>query len=140
MRIRFALPAAVLAATTLTACISASPAAVDAHFTPWQGAQMDELIKAWGMPPNTREIAGKHYAEFIRKELKSSPTFSIGIGGFNGGGGSSVGGSVGTTVAGGDKLNTCTVQVEHDAEGRILAVVWQGDTDICVDKFPARVR
>jgi len=141
MQIRFTLPAALLVATALTACVSASPTKVDEHFAPWQGAQMDELIKAWGVPPNSREVAGKHYAEFVRKELKSSPTFSIGIGGFNGGGGgSSVGGSVGTTVAGGDKLNTCTVQVEHDTEGRILAVIWQGETDICVDQFPARVR
>ncbi len=140
MRIRFALPFAALTATALTACISASPAKVDEHFLPWQGAQMDEIIKAWGVPPATKEVAGKQYAEWIRKDLSSKPAFSIGIGGFNGGGGSSVGGSVGTTVGGGDKLNTCTVQVEHDAEGRILAVMWQGDTDICVDKFPARVR
>lgn len=113
------------------ACISASPAKVDEHFAVWRASYIDQLIQRWGVPQQQKEINEKLYAEWTRTKVSSKPAFSIGVGGFGG----NVGGSVGTTVGGKDQLNACTVQVEYDASGLITDLRWNGDTDICVDKF-----
>jgi len=136
MRAIIAVTVIAASLLSLPGCISASPEKVDGHFLAWQSAQVDELIQAWGVPQQSREIAGKHYAEWTKQEIASKPTFSIGLGGFGG----NVGGSVGTTMGGGQKHNFCSVQAEHDADGRVSAIRWSGDTDICVDSFAARVR
>lgn len=134
---RHVVTMSVFAATlALTGCASAPPAEVDAHFLAWQSAQIDELIQAWGVPQQSREVAGKHYAEWTKQDVSSSPRFSIGLGGFGG----NVGGGVGTSFGGGDKHDFCSVQAEHDADGRVYVIRWTGDTDICLEQFAARKR
>lgn len=118
----------------LGACASVPPAQVDAHFAGWQSAQINELIQAWGVPQQSREVVGKHYAEWTKQDVSSSPRFSIGLGGWGG----NVGGGVGTSFGGGDQHNFCSVQAEHDADGRVHVIRWNGNTDICVEQFAAR--
>ena len=133
---RFALLGSLSLAGLLAGCASAPPAAVDSHFAGWQSADVSELIQAWGVPQQNREVAGKHYAEWTKQEVSSSPSFSIGLGGF----GSHSAAGVGTSFGGGDKHNFCSVQVEHEPAGRVNAIRWNGDTDICIEQFAARKR
>lgn len=125
-----------LLSIVLAGCASAPPAEVDAHFAAWQSAQVDELVQAWGVLQQSREVAGKHYAEWTKQDVSSSPSFSIGIGGF----GNRVGGGVSTGFGGGDEHNFCSVQAEHDSDGRVAVIRWNGDTDICIEQFAARKR
>ena len=120
-------------AFSCVACISVSPATVDEHFAAWRTSNIDQLIQRWGVPLHQKEVNGKQYAEWTRTKATSKPAFSIGVGSY----GSNAGGSVGTTVGGKDQLNVCTVQVEYDASGAIVDMRWNGNTDICVEKFAA---
>jgi hypothetical protein len=124
----------ILCATLLlSACVSAPPAKVDQHFLIWQNKNINDMVLHYGAPGSQRAMDGKHYAEWTRQDTSSSPSFSIGIGGF----GRNIGGSVGTTLAGGTQLNHCTVQAVYGDDGVIVHIAWNGDTDLCIKQFPA---
>ncbi len=116
----------------LNAC-AATSAKVDQHFFAWRGHSINDVIVAFGAAASQRELNGQQFAEWTRQDTSSSPTVSIGIGGF----GNHVGGSVGTTLFGGTSLNYCTVQAVYGADGIITQVNWNGDTDLCLKQFPA---
>jgi len=118
----------------LAACAAAPPAKVDQHFGIWRGRNINDMVMHFGAAGSQREQNGMHYAEWTRQATASSPSLSIGVGGF----GSHVGGSVGTTLFGGTKLNYCTVQAVYNASGLIEQIHWSGDTDLCLKQFPAK--
>lgn len=113
------------------ACISASPAKVDAHFAPLQNTTITDLIQRWGAPPAQREVNGVQYAEWTRTDVSNKPAISIGIGGY----GSRVGAGVSTSTGGGQQLNACTVTAAYDENGVVTDLRWRGETDVCIDEF-----
>ncbi len=121
----------MIGALMLTGC-AASPSTVEQHFSWWRQRPINDMILQYGAPGSQRELNGKQFAEWTRQDTSSSPSFSIGVGGF----GRNVGGSVGTTLFGGTKLNHCTVQAVYGSDGIIEQIHWNGDTDLCLKMFP----
>lgn len=126
---------AALMSLLCVACISASPAKVDAHFAPLKAATMQDLINRWGAPPAQSTVNGVNYAEWTRTDVSNKPSISIGIGGF----GSRVGGGVSTTTGGGQQLDACTVTVAYDEQGNVTDLRWRGETDVCIEQFSSPI-
>ena len=126
----FALASALL---LLSACATLTSAQVDTHLSGWRSHGIDELMAAFGLPSSQRDSDDAHYALWTAQETKTSPTFSIGLGGSSG----NVSAGVGTTLFGGSNLHYCTVQALYDANGLVNEIRWNGNTNLCVEKFPA---
>lgn len=118
----------------LAGCIAASPVKVDAHFAGWRGHKLTEMIMNYGPPSSERNSDNARYALWTAQQSSNSPTLSLGLGT----GGSHFSAGVGTTIMGGSSLKYCTLQALFDANSTIVQVQWQGDTDLCLEKFPGQ--
>lgn len=118
----------------LSGCASVAPAVVDQHFLPWQAASREQIIAAFGPPGQRYEENGVLTLEWTRTDIDRKPSISIGVGGY----GRHVSGGVSSTVYGGQQLLSCTLRIRFNSgSDRVTQLQWFGDTDTCVETFPA---
>lgn len=120
----------------ITACTSIPVSQVNDRVHAWKNANIDELIKYWGVPSKKQQINDKYYAEWLNKEStpgNSAITLGSGVHSRH----SSIGLGLTLFELGGSD-DVCSRLVTYDNNGNVIEISWKGTQNYCYDITPDR--
>jgi len=120
----------------LTACTSIPTEQVDNRVNAWKNANIEGVIKYWGVPSKKQEINGTFYAEWLNKEsTPGNAAISVGSGSYSRN--SSIGFGLSLFDLGGTD-DVCSRIVTYNKNGRVTNISWKGTQNYCFDITPDR--
>jgi len=126
----------LLTMLVISACSSVPPDEVNRRITAWQGIQIDELIRYWGLPTRKQKIDGRRYAEWTNRSSEPGNT-SLSIGTGSRSRHSAIG--IGVTLFDlGGSDDVCSRLVEYDQQGKVIRIQWSGTAELCYRLTPER--
>ncbi len=121
---------------TLTACTSIPITQVDDRLQAWKNANIEQVIKYWGLPTKQQEIGENFYAEWLNKESSPGNT-AISLGSGSHSRHSSIGFGLTLFDLGGTD-DVCSRIVTYDKNGAVTDVSWKGTQNYCFEITPDR--
>jgi hypothetical protein len=123
-----------LIAFVLLGCTSIPVEQVNNKINAWNGLNIEELIKYWGLPSNQRQIGEKYYAEWLNKSSEpGNLAVSVGTGTY--GRNSAIGIGLSLFDLGGTD-DSCSRLVTYDSSNIVIEISWQGTNDFCYKITP----
>lgn len=120
----------------LAACTSIPITQVNDRIHAWKNANIEQLIKYWGVPTKKQEISGNYYAEWLNKESTPGNT-AISIGSGSHSRHSSIGFGLTLFDLGGTD-DVCSRIVTYDKNGSVTDISWKGTQNYCYQITPDR--
>lgn len=118
----------------LYGCASIPKEQVDNRIGAWNGHNIEEIIKYWGLPTKQHQVGDKHYAEWLNKSSEPGNTsVSIGTGRHSRSGGLGIGL---TLFDLGSTDDACSRLLTYDDSGKVTNISWQGTNNYCFELTP----